>query len=1138
MIKKPVRIFPIIYDRSPFEYKGHPVLHPSTTEYKKYWIDIERNCIEGIWGLDSNGVEGGWRYMPPQLYFYIHIGKIVDEADDGSNEIINPELIDLAWIMGYDWLACRRFSGFENDPEFTCCRIIDKIERKVVLNKKEQKQLEDLKHVTKPDGTYKKYIDAIEYLHKTHPEPLGLPVYENEALNYFLLGSRGIGKALNENEKIRVKDGWTTIKDLVVGDKVYGSDGKLTNVVNKTPLMKNLEMYRITLRDGRTIDCCKDHQWKVWYKNKNKKRKGQVKDPIYSVVDTKEMYKKYYYDRFDSKHKSKYGELKPVKEFLYALPINHPIQDTEKKYTIHPYIVGVLLGDGGMTGTNVIITSADKEVITKVNSLLPEGYYCKKLKDSPFGYSIKRKNNSIVPFSVLATEIGIFGLKSEDKFIPEDYKFGSVEQRLELIKGLNDADGSCFKGNIEYYTVSNRLSDDYLEVVRSLGIQAKHSIKKSYYKSVRHKDCNRIRVYTNQEVFSLKRKLDKYDYIKSKSAQSKYDKVFITNIEKIENQNGYCIQVDNSDSTYITKDHIVTHNSFFAANAMIIHEATFEGAIRYSFELKSKKSEIVVGSAIESKSTDLLQKVDLTMKYLKNNIGSYQDGKKFTPGFFSKPWEGSFYSGKKLKINKYQTKESGEWLDQGDETTIYHVAFTVENPQAAVGKRPSVIVVEEVGLLGNVTTVHGANETAQIRKTKFGSSAYLGTGGNIAKVKESKIIFEDAAQYACLAFKDDFEGRAKRIGRFIPATYTERIFKDPQGNTKIEEAFEYEMQVRAEKAMASTSDSLDEYVQSRPLVPSEMFLAKAGNVFPVAKLRERAALVEVNNLDKKIRSVGHLEYTDKHKDRVKWINDLKGIYKPIVSYNTDRYTDLRGAVVIYEHPPDNIPEPTYRRSLYKVVYDPVKDDNKGTSLASILVYKGFPDSSWEGGFVDTIVAEFIGRYDSVNDMHEIAIKLALYYNAKIMPETNISDFIRYCKMTNKYKLLQPTPTTAISKVIQNPTFKYDVGIDMTSPALITQGEQLAKQWMLTPVSYDENGQVAKTNIDNIYSLRLLDETSQYTREHNFDHTRCLLILAIWLSQETEEPIHETNKSAYKQEIESYFKVKTIMSTKENLWYEY
>ena len=651
MIKKPVRIFPQIYNRSPFEFVEHPVLHPSTTDYKKYWIDIERKCIEGMWGLDSNGVEGGWRYMPPQLYFYIHIGKIVDEADDGSNEIINPDLIDLAWIMGYDWLACRRFSGFDEDEEFTCCRVINKLEKGIALNAKELLQLEKLEHVKKSDGTYKKYINAIDYLHQTFDKPLGLPVYENEALNYFCLGSRGIGK------------------------------------------------------------------------------------------------------------------------------------------------------------------------------------------------------------------------------------------------------------------------------------------------------------------------------------------------------------------------------SFFAANAMIIHEATFEGATRYSYDLRSKKSEIVVGSAIETKSTDLLQKVDLTMKYLKNNIGSYQDGKKFTPGFFSKPWEGSFYSGKKLKINKYQSKESGEWLDQGDETTIYHVTFTVENPQAAVGKRPSVIVVEEVGLLGNVTTVHGANETAQIRKTKFGSTAYIGTGGNMAKVKDSKIIFEDAVQYSCLDFKDIFEGRAKNIGRFIPATYTERIFKDDQGNTKIEEAFEYEMQVRAVKATASTSDALDEYVQSRPLWPSEMFLAKAGNVFPVSKLRERAAYVEVNKLDQKIWSVGHLEYVDKEKKRVRFINDLKGTYTPIVSYNIDRYNDLRGALVVYEHPPENIPDPTYKRSLYKVVYDPVKDDHKGTSLSSIIVYKGFPDSSWEGGFVNTIVAEFIGRYDSVNDMHEIAIKLAKYYNAKIMPETNISDFIRYCKMTNNYNILQPAPTVAISKVI-------------------------------------------------------------------------------------------------------------------------
>jgi hypothetical protein len=369
-----------------------------------------------------------------------------------------------------------------------------------------------------------------------------------------LVGSRGLGKAVKPTEKIRIKNGWKMIKDINVGDKVYGSDGKLCNVTYKTDLQKDLVMYKITLRDGRTIDCCEDHMWKVWDKNKNRK----PGDIVWSELKTKDLIDNYFWVRKDSKAKSP----KLTKEFRYALPINAPIQeDDHKDFEIHPYIVGVLLGDGCLTQNQITISSLDKEVIDNVECLLPRGYTLRTSNKQD--YRIVRSDKSVVPFHHLCRDIGIWGYNSHTKFIPNQYKNTGYENSLHLLQGLMDTDGWASKhGVIEYYSVSEKLHKDSLDLIRSLGISCKSSVKEAWFDGNRYADCYRVSLYTDKPVFKLSRKLKYLSHVKSKAGLSKYEKVFITNIERIDNSDGYCIQVDSPDHTYITENYIVTHNTF------------------------------------------------------------------------------------------------------------------------------------------------------------------------------------------------------------------------------------------------------------------------------------------------------------------------------------------------------------------------------------------------------------------------------------------------------------------------------------------------------------------------------------------------------------------------------------------------
>lgn len=359
------------------------------------------------------------------------------------------------------------------------------------------------------------------------------------------VASRGFGKMLRPEEQLRTPNGWTTMENIKVGDKIYGGDGKLTTVINKTDLQNNLDMYKITLRDGRTIECCGDHQWKV-YSQKNKK---------WNVLKTKEM--------LDFK-RDRIGVKSNGKEYLYALPINKPLIDEEPQdLPLHPYVVGVLLGDGCLTQNRITFSSTDQHIVNRINSLLPTGYYVSTQADG-ITHGINTTTN--IPFYKIIEKIGIHKLNSHNKYIPLNYLYGSYNQKIALLQGLMDTDGySNGESVIEYYTVSSDLNRDILDLARSLGIHCKSTKKPSMFCGKKYADCYRISMYTNEAVFSLPRKLQYLKHTISKQGQSKYDKVFITNIEYIGKGSGYCIMVDNNDSTYLTKDYIVTHNSFLMA---------------------------------------------------------------------------------------------------------------------------------------------------------------------------------------------------------------------------------------------------------------------------------------------------------------------------------------------------------------------------------------------------------------------------------------------------------------------------------------------------------------------------------------------------------------------------------------------
>lgn len=561
------------------------------------------------------------------------------------------------------------------------------------------------------------------------------------------------------------------------------------------------------------------------------------------------------------------------------------------------------------------------------------------------------------------------------------------------------------------------------------------------------------------------------------------------------------------------------------------HEALFDGK-KYYDTTNESIGEVFIAAGTEKKMTELANKIE----YGHDNLpGAQGEGDSYKPSPLSRSYKGSFNQGEIEFI--YSVKENGEWKKKGSSSKISTGIFTTTNHTAAASKRRSKILVDEVGFIPNIVDVHGANvNVVKIGTVKYGMNIYTGTGGDLETVEGPKEIFYNPEDFGFLAFEDIWENSGN-ICFFIPATYCLQEFKDHLGNTDHEAAFEYLINYRKELALGSSPSVLINHSMYMPLKPSEIFQSKTSMTYPTNILREREIEIVSHGLWDIRASIGNLEYTNNDKNAVIWREDMSETRKSlcITSLNMNNYkNNTEGKIVIYEHPPDFIPDPVHSKSLYKIVYDPYRDDGEGPSLASILVYKGFTSSSYDNGLQNTIVAEYVGRKDKVKEVHEIALKLALYYNSKVLFENNLPGFKNHAELTGKLNLLQRTPYKAISKGA-TVTRKWDYGVNMNN-SLINHCEQLGRQWLLEVVRNDEETVIYNASL--LLPLRLIREFIAYNRKGNFDCVSAFHLLMLWLSEEqdvTFESESEMVKSV--DELDNYFKQIKNFNKEKNYYYE-
>lgn len=184
-------LFPYqIKNRSLFYDRDHK--NVSILDRDAYWDSRLRKSIEGWWIND----EGTWVCMLPELDWLINIYVIVVTNEFGTRVPGLADLTDKEFIFINYYSCCYGFSGFEGDEFYTCHRVVDDVEKGRKVDFKGKKILDNNKFLYDSHGKLKKYVNAWEYLRQHYlflepqGKPLGLPLYDNEWKDAFIMGAR------------------------------------------------------------------------------------------------------------------------------------------------------------------------------------------------------------------------------------------------------------------------------------------------------------------------------------------------------------------------------------------------------------------------------------------------------------------------------------------------------------------------------------------------------------------------------------------------------------------------------------------------------------------------------------------------------------------------------------------------------------------------------------------------------------------------------------------------------------------------------------------------------------------------------------------------------------------------------------
>lgn len=355
-----------------------------------------------------------------------------------------------------------------------------------------------------------------------------------------LMDDLGLGKAQPLTAAILTPTGWTSMGKMRVGSAVTGRDGRTYRVTGVHPQgMKRA--WRVTFSDGAATECCDEHLWMVRDQNRRLRGKGWAVKPLKDLM--------------------RQGWLNKAGRPKWEIPlIEVPEFTGGNDFVVPPYVLGVLIGDGYLTGPTVTfsVPPNKQEVLDRVGALVglerltgPHGSTA-----SP-QWNIVGERHGCNEYRRHIVDMGL-NVPSTQRFIPHSYFWGSSAARLELLRGLMDTDGSAQHGRVIYHTCSPQLAVDVAYLVRSLGGVAR---VREYDRAAEGKPREwQVSIRIDECPFSVTYKAAGCP---SKNEHSR-PRRYIRSIEFVGDKPQQCISVDAPDKLYVTDGFIVTHNTVSA----------------------------------------------------------------------------------------------------------------------------------------------------------------------------------------------------------------------------------------------------------------------------------------------------------------------------------------------------------------------------------------------------------------------------------------------------------------------------------------------------------------------------------------------------------------------------------------------
>lgn len=344
------------------------------------------------------------------------------------------------------------------------------------------------------------------------------------------------GKALADDTPVLTTEGWKDHGDVRPNDYVYGPDGQPKRVCGVTGSTVQ-KLYRVEFDRGVSVIATGDHLWQGWRKYRvGDKRVGSRTD------DSR---------RYGGGGQYEWRELTWTTEQIatlngkqrsFQVDLTAPVEFPEADLPIDPYLLGVWLGDGNSHCAHITVGREDEDWVTQMGTLVPSN-----CSDTKVGVHVPG----------LRTKLRETGLL-RNKHIPVQYLTGSVKQRLALLQGLMDTDGSCDRrGQAEFCNTNFNIADGVCTLLASLGYKYTRTERIGTLDGQQHKPFVRVTTPTRPDMslFTLRRKAER----ESVDPQDQTMRRQVQRVVPVGEGSAQCLSVEGG--LYLAgRELVVTHN--------------------------------------------------------------------------------------------------------------------------------------------------------------------------------------------------------------------------------------------------------------------------------------------------------------------------------------------------------------------------------------------------------------------------------------------------------------------------------------------------------------------------------------------------------------------------------------------------